>query len=115
MPKIAVCDDEKESVIRLKEMILSSGIPAEIDCYESGESLTKSGRNYDIIFLDIDMGGMNGIETAKIIRGKDKNVKIIYVNELRGICPLCVFRPRVWLSFKTGESGPGQRTAAGGV
>ncbi len=79
MPKIAVCDDEKESVIRLKEMILSAGIPAEIDCYESGESLTKSGKNYDIIFLDIDMGGMNGIETAKIIRGKDKNVKIIYV------------------------------------
>ena len=64
MPKIAVCDDDKESVIRLKEMILSAGISKEIDCYESGEKLVESDQNYDILFLDID---------------KDKNVKIIYV------------------------------------
>lgn len=79
MPKIAVCDDDKESVIRLKEMILSAGISKEIDCYESGEKLVESDQNYDILFLDIDMDGMNGIETAKILREKDKNVKIIYV------------------------------------
>lgn len=64
MPKIAVCDDDKESVIRLKEMILSAGISKEIDCYESGEKLVESDQNYDILFLDIDMDGMNGIETA---------------------------------------------------
>ncbi len=39
----------------------------------------ESDQNYDILFLDIDMDGMNGIETAKILREKDKNVKIIYV------------------------------------
>ena len=60
-------------------MILSAGISKEIDCYESGEKLVESDQNYDILFLDIDMDGMNGIETAKILREKDKNVKIIYV------------------------------------
>ena len=49
------------------------------DCYESGEKLVESDQNYDILFLDIDMDGMNGIETAKVLREKDKNVKIIYV------------------------------------
>ncbi|MGL6105003.1 response regulator [Romboutsia sp.] len=34
---------------------------------------------FDIIFLDIDMTGMNGIETAKKIREEDKTVKIVYV------------------------------------
>lgn len=47
MPKIAVCDDDKESVMRLKEMILSAGISKEIDCYESGEKLVESDQNYD--------------------------------------------------------------------
>ena len=79
MPKIAVCDDDKESVIRLKEMILSAGISKEIDCYESGEKLVESDQNYDILFLDIDMGGMNGIETARQIRESDVNCNIIFI------------------------------------
>ena len=38
-------------------------------------------------FLDIDMDGMNGIETAKILREKDKNVKIIICDKLmRNMC-----------------------------
>lgn len=79
MIRIAVCDDEKESVRQLKDMILSAGISDRVDCYESGEKLTEEEQSYDIIFLDIDMEGMNGIETAKLLRKKDKNVKIIYV------------------------------------
>ena len=81
MPKIAVCDDDKESVIRLKEMILSAGISKEIDCYESGEKLVESDQNYDILFLDIDMDGMNGIETAKILREKGTMNGMITTNE----------------------------------
>lgn len=68
MIRIAVCDDEKESVRQLKDMILSVGISDRVDCYESGEKLTEEEQSYDIIFLDIDMEGMNGIETAKLLR-----------------------------------------------
>ena len=41
--------------------------------------MLESEEKFDIIFLDIDMGGINGIETAKKIRIYDKKVKIIYV------------------------------------
>ncbi|MFD1900973.1 response regulator [Enterococcus termitis] len=41
----------------------------EIDIFSSGESLLKHVKNqqenYQMIFLDIEMNGMNGIEVAK--------------------------------------------------
>lgn len=40
----------------------------------------KQNNRYDIIFLDIEMKKVNGIETAKEIRCIDKNVIIIYVS-----------------------------------
>ena len=51
----------------------------QIYSYKSGEELLESEEKFDIIFLDIDMDGINGIETAKRIRVYDKKVKIIYV------------------------------------
>lgn len=79
MLKIAVCDDEKDAVEKIKQSILSYRERCEIDSFFSGEELLESQKKYDIIFLDIDMNGMNGIEAAKQLRERDKNVKIIYV------------------------------------
>lgn len=50
-----------------------------MDCFESGESLTEEYAHYHAVFLDIDMEGMNGIETGKWIRGRDKETKIVYL------------------------------------
>ena len=77
--KIAVCDDERSVVEKIQNDISSYREECQIDRFYSGEELLLSKGKYDIIFLDIDMHGMNGIETAKQIREKDKNVKIIYV------------------------------------
>lgn len=80
MLKIAICDDEINILNKTKEIIESySKSNIEITTYKSGEELIEGYTDFDIIFLDIDMGGINGIETAKIIREKDKLVKIIYV------------------------------------
>lgn len=79
MWKIAICDDEKKMVETMRQDILSYGKECEIDCFYSGEELLSEKKTYDIIFMDIDMQGINGIEAAKQIREKDKNVKIIYV------------------------------------
>ena len=52
-----------------------------IDGYTSGEALLKqfSAGKYDLIFLDIYMGGMSGVEAAKRIRAIDKNVMLVFV------------------------------------
>lgn len=80
MLKIAICDDEINVLNKTKNIIENyTKFSIEIYTYESGEDLISNYIDFDIIFLDIDMKGINGIEAAKRIREKDKLVKIIYV------------------------------------
>lgn len=80
MFRIAVCDDEPEVTRQMAEYIKSVEKPCTVDLYSSGESLLAAKKEFDLIFLDIDMKGINGIETARKLRRTDKKVKIIYVS-----------------------------------
>lgn len=80
MIKIAICDDDLITLNHTKEVLEKyNKKDLQIYLYRSGEELLKREEKFDIIFLDIDMMGINGIETAKKIRVYDKKVKIIYV------------------------------------
>lgn len=80
MIRIAVCDDEEEVLSREVAMVREYHMEGlAVDGYTSGAALLNAGLEYDIILLDIDMEGMNGIETARRIRARDKKVKLIYV------------------------------------
>ena len=80
MLNIAICDDDLNIVRKMKSLIESyEKVKCLINTYSSGEELLKTHEKFDVIFLDIDMSGMDGIETAKEIRRYDKNVKIIYI------------------------------------
>ncbi|MGL4106657.1 LytR/AlgR family response regulator transcription factor [Clostridium sp. LP20] len=80
MIKIAICDDDRNIINEIKNCIESyQGLEYSITTYGSGEELLEASEKFDLIFLDIDMTGINGIETAKEIRNYDKAVKIIYV------------------------------------
>ena len=80
MIKIAICDDEITVLNKVKTIIDDyKKFSIEVSVYSSGEELLDSYFYYDIIILDIDMKGINGIDTAKKIRDKDKRVKIIYL------------------------------------
>lgn len=111
MLKIAICDDERNVVEKIKCDIFSYPEKCEIDGFYSGEELLLSQKNYDIIFLDIDMKGMNGIEVAKQLREEDKNVKIIYVYKLYRLCKLCIFSACVCISSETGKNRRYPQTA----
>lgn len=78
--KIAVCDDEILFVNTVRQWL--SELPKaffEVSCFTDGLSLLESPETFDLIFLDIDMPSINGIETAERLRKKDKQVKIIYL------------------------------------
>lgn len=83
MQRIAICDDEREGRQRLAEYIRTYPRPCTLEEFDSGEHLLASQSPFDVIFLDIDMRGINGIETARKLRQKDKKVKIIYVTAYR--------------------------------
>lgn len=82
---IGICEDEKVHlqviVNQVKKYMLESENDFEIHTYENGNEMLKNYRQqkFDILFLDIGMQGLSGIETAEIIRSKDKDVVIIFI------------------------------------
>lgn len=86
MIQIAIVDDESRQIKIIQQSIQNffrqknRADDYRIDTFHSGESLIMSSRLYDLIFLDIQMNGMDGIETAKKIRTWDRKVCVIYVS-----------------------------------
>ena len=79
MLNIAICDDSREDRKRLREFLGETSLLVSIQEFESGEALLRLEETFPVIFLDIDMKGISGIETARLLRKKDKKAKIIYV------------------------------------
>ena len=82
--RIAVVDDEKDQIFQLKKIIQSffheKGKSIMVSCFTQGEELLTQSTDFDMIFLDIQMEGIDGIETARLIRQKNKKVALIYVS-----------------------------------
>lgn len=80
MIRIAIADDRREERGQLINMLKRCFFEPGIKEFSSGEELLESfcGGTYDIVFLDIFMEGINGMETAKKLRVHDSNVKIIF-------------------------------------
>ena len=79
MYRIAICDDDVKMRRLLCQAAEGYGAACEVDEFSDGMELLECNTQYDILFLDIDMPRMNGIETAERIRRTDRRVKIIYV------------------------------------
>lgn len=82
--RIAICDDEKQICEFLKEKIrryyFSNDINFSIQTFENGEKLLESDLNQiDVLFLDVEMPGRNGMKVAKAIREKNKEMIIVFL------------------------------------
>lgn len=80
--QISVCDDEKVIRDMFVEKIRGLYPKADLLLYQSGEELLMSAAEPDILLLDIQMPGKNGMETAKELRAKNKRAIIIFVTAL---------------------------------
>ncbi len=82
--RIAICDDEdkirKVLEDKIRKYYFNVDMEIYLQFYESGEKLLESNLNeIDILFLDVDMPGKNGMETAKEIRKANKEMLIIFL------------------------------------
>jgi DNA-binding LytR/AlgR family response regulator len=84
MLKIAICDDSLEFLSQLNTKInqwQTSAQSISVTVFCDGDALIRahSAAHFDIIFLDIVMPLLNGIETAREIRNFDRSVKIVFL------------------------------------
>lgn len=84
--KIAVCDDEGHFRKRIRQILLNymeqKGLPYDIDEFASGKEFTELGiemLKYEIVFLDISMDGMTGMQTAEKMREAGSDAFLVFV------------------------------------
>lgn len=87
MINIAVCEDEKETqlliVDYIENILKNISIEYEIKKYLSGEELLENNlKDIDILFLDIKMEKLNGMDTARMIRKMGSEMEIIFITSL---------------------------------
>ncbi|MDD3417772.1 MAG: LytTR family DNA-binding domain-containing protein [Lachnospiraceae bacterium] len=80
--KIAICDDEKNIRELIGNKVQRIDPKADICFFSSGDELLVSEERIDVLFLDIQMQGRNGMETARELRKKDKDVILIFVTAI---------------------------------
>lgn len=84
--KIAICEDQKVQIELINNYINSwakeKNIDIAIDNFKSAEEFLfkwSDYNKYDIIFLDVNLGKMSGVELSNIIREKNKEMDIVFV------------------------------------
>lgn len=79
--RIAICDDDKAQIEALKKLLFiwSDGILTNE--YHSGEQFLfdYDDNPCDLLLLDIEMDGINGMELAKKLRSKGDMLPIIFI------------------------------------
>ena len=83
MLDIAVIDDEEVIREYLCGLIEKQRPRSRIECYATGEELLAAERRFDIVFLDIQMDGMNGIEVARRLRKNQEETVLIFITGLK--------------------------------
>ena len=76
--KIAICDDELIHIENIRYMLPD----LEMDIYTNPNSLfetVRGGKEYDVIFLDIMMPGIDGISLARELREINDDAIIVFI------------------------------------
>lgn len=89
--EMAICDDEEfyieDMCGYLKAFTSEEEVELHVEKYHSGlellDAMREHGKSFDMIFLDVDMPQINGMDTAMEIRKFDTNVIICFVTSHR--------------------------------
>ncbi len=87
MISCAIIENEEKDANLLKKHIQQyceeTGEHVETAVFSSGVLFLRSyAPGYDLIFMDIEMPGLNGIETARELRERDESVQLIFTTNM---------------------------------
>lgn len=81
--RIAICDDEEKFRVQEKNLIdrVSASMDIVVDTYAEGKKLLERFDTlpYNLVFLDIEMPGMDGITLAREIRKRSSETQIVFL------------------------------------
>ena len=84
---IAICDDSRFNTVpleeALKELALESGVEISMDIFKSYSHLGAAikDKKYDLLFLQVNLRGVNGIDFARGLRQQHNDVDVIFLSE----------------------------------
>lgn len=85
---IAVCDDDKSFCDFLEKHLRTyydeKGISLNIFSFSSGEELLESDSLFDLVFLDVEMGKLNGIDTGSELKKRNPYSIVIVITSHTG-------------------------------
>lgn len=87
MYHIAIVEDELEFSTQLVQYLnqyqQENGVEIKVSVFGDGESILKDyTSDYDAIFLDIQLPGIDGMQTAEMIREKDEEVVLMFITNM---------------------------------
>ena len=84
--KVAICDDDASMreflSSEVKEWAAGSGHTVAVSVFPSAEAFLfefSENKSYEVLLLDIEMPGMNGMELARKLRSENAMLQIIFV------------------------------------
>ena len=85
--KIAIVDDESTAVSLLEgclhQYAEETGTAMQWEQFPDAEAFLKSDIHaFDIVFMDIDMPGRNGIEASRALRERNQSIVLLFVTNL---------------------------------
>lgn len=87
MITIAICDDENQIAGQIRtftsDFLRANHVEAAIVRFSNGKELLGYEKNIDILFLDIQMKGIDGMETARRLRSRNFKGVIIFITILK--------------------------------
>jgi DNA-binding LytR/AlgR family response regulator len=83
--RIAVCDDDPQILLEVLSRLASYQVQrqTELFCQSFGNAIdllmSMDRENFDLLFLDVLMPSLSGIQAAREIRQKNENIKIVFL------------------------------------
>lgn len=86
MHKVLIVEDFADDAALLAEELeryaRRRGLELSVETSESAMAIAAGNRTFDLIFLDIELPGINGMEAAELLRAYDTNTPVIFTTSL---------------------------------